>query len=503
MRTRMILGFMGLSITQKNKTRKIDHNTFFFPFLLFSALVHAFLFLWLNPRLSTKPPRFSLEKIDISLTKNPISEEAISALKLAEEGIASFRSGNLEEAIEKYNLSLKINPQSASSLLGRGIAYAESGNLDKALQDFDKLEKMYPNNPGGPYGKAIVLAKEKKYADALVQINRAIRINPDEPQYLSDRGYINLFLKREKEAESDFESALKIQPNNPFANVGMGDIYRMRNELAKSAQYYEKAQKEKDFIPNLHNSLGSVYFDQDRFQDAIRQYQKELENVEKYGKLGDFQDCAAYAEMARIYAMIDNLDEAEKSLKKFFANVRKLDLYDGEEREYLDLLSDLGNAYIEMAAHNPKYYQEAIRHYKLCLKRPDKWLPGSNLYHNFQVGWCYQEMGNLPEAMKYFRAASKYKPQYYSRYDYWMEGHILSMQGKYKAAIEKFNQSLKVDPEFENAFYSRAYAYYRLKNYPQALKDARRVIELRREGKAIILFYRKAQDLISKIEKPN
>jgi len=473
-----------------NKTSSKKRNNFgaFYLFLVISIILHLFLILrfqYLNPQKKASPAGYNVKLTLAGERESPLD-------KLVSRGRDLMESGRYDMALESYEKALEIDNEDESARLGRGIVYARMGKLDEAMKEFKRLKETNPGNPEGYYGAAMVLAKRDEYKKALVDINKALEIEPYNAQYMSDRGYIWIFTKDLDKAKSDFNGALKINPKNPFANAGLGEVYRRTNDLEKGAYYYEKAIKIDDHIPKTHQFLASIYFDQDRFRESLRYYDLELEKVQKYGRVDDFQEGACYAEMARILAMLDRLDEAEEKMKLFFKSVRKTDLYEAENDEHLSLLSDAGNAYIEMGAHNPKYYNDALFYYKRALDFEKRSSNMKNLYHNFQVGWCYRQLGKPEEAMEYFKRTMEYQPEYFSRYDYWMQGYVLTLLGKYDDALKKYEESLKVDSMFENAYYSRGLTYYLMGENDKAIKDLDMVIKLRKEGNAIKHIYSKA-----------
>ncbi|MCD4782297.1 MAG: tetratricopeptide repeat protein [Candidatus Eremiobacteraeota bacterium] len=403
--------------------------------------------------------------------------------------------GRTHRAISEYTELIKNDPKNISLYSDRGTMYARMGRLEDAETDFRKIKRMYPEKPEGYHGMAMVHAKRRKFREAMDNIQTAIKMMPDNPQYLADRGFVRIHIHKFGEAKEDMKKALEIDPLNPYANMGMGEVHRMEDNLEKGAKYYEKAIALDPTIPKSNLRLAAIYFDMDRFGEAIEQYKFELDKIQKFGRVDDFHEGAVYSEMARTYAMLDDMENAKIYLEKFYESVDMLDVFEAESREALYLLSDLGNAYIEMGAHEPKYYKDALKAYKACLDHEERWINVSNLYHNFQVGWCYWETGKKNEAMKYFKKALTYKPERETRYELWMQGHILTLLGRYDEAIEKLNRSLELDPTFENPFYSRGLAYYKMGKKEKALFDLNMVTKLRKEKNAIAIFNRKAEKL--------
>lgn len=465
------------------------------PFLIFFVisliLVHgvAIYLIAVSEIKTSEKNRLNFEIKNLSMP-HPETSDSLTA-----EGRQHFSEKRLDLALNSYNKAVNMNQKNRFARTGRGIILAESGRLDEAEKDFDHIKQDFPDKPEGYFGSAMVQAKREHYGKALEEINRALKMKPSEPQYLSDRGFIMMNLKQPEKAKSDFEKALESNPNNPYANMGLGEIYRREDDLKKGAYYYKRAIELDPSIPKAQLFLASIYFDMDMFDDSLAYYKAELDKISLYGKIDDFQDAACYAEMARIYAMIDKMDLAKENLNNFYTHVRLNDVFECENDRDRSLLSDLGNACIEMGAHEPSYYEKALQAYSTCLKFTDKYESDVNFYHCFQCGWCLWEMGKHDQALKFFKKALQFRQKGKGRYNYWMIGHIYAVMGKNKEALPYLNKSLEKDPEFENAYYTRAWVYSILKMKDKSEEDINMVFKLRNEGKCILLFFRKAENL--------
>jgi len=426
--------------------------------------------------------------------------EEYDTKKIIEQGQQLIELGKSNEAILKFNEAIKVDPKNRFSYLGRGIAMTRQNELEDAMSDFDFIIKMFPDKPEGYYGTAIVYAKKQDYENALYNINKAISINPNDGQYFSDRGFIYYNKKELENAKQDFRQALSINPECPYANLGLGEVYRKYNLLDEAALYLEKSIEINQKIAKSHIFLASVYFDQDLFIKSLLTYFEELKKIREYGKIDDFHEGACYAEIARILSMIDEPERAKYYINLFYNSVNIHDMYEGETEYSLGLISDIGNAFFELSAFYPEYYNKAFYYYKRCLELSDRYSNTSNFYHNFQCGWCLWETDNYKEAIEYYKEALKWKPDYEARYETWMQGHILLLLGKYDQAVKKLNQSIKIDPDFENALFSRSLLYYLNGDYKKALDDCNHIIELRNKNKAIAVFYKKAINLKKNIE---
>jgi len=63
-------------------------------------------------------------------------------------------------------------------------------------------------------------------------------------------------------------------------------------------------------------------------------------------------------------------------------------------------------------------------------------------------------------------------------YQYYAQAHNLMQQQKYKEAVELFTASLQADPQFSDSLSERGLCYLHLKQYPEALADFTRCLEI-------------------------
>jgi tetratricopeptide (TPR) repeat protein len=70
-------------------------------------------------------------------------------------------------AIQNYDQSIKLNPNSAPAFDSRGDAYHTKGDYDRAIQDYDRAIKLRPDHPDtGITMQKRDIAKQKKDAAA-------------------------------------------------------------------------------------------------------------------------------------------------------------------------------------------------------------------------------------------------------------------------------------------------------------------------------------------------
>ena len=113
----------------------------------------------------------------------------------------------------------------------------------------------------------------------MVWLNQAVAINPDDYTIRYNLGaaveIVNKDYQEElKETEKVLKQALQSNPQDVQKQVELGITYELQGELAKSADAFEEALK---YAPNrleLYSLLGPIYERQERYDEALRTYQR-------------------------------------------------------------------------------------------------------------------------------------------------------------------------------------------------------------------------------------
>ena len=96
-------------------------------------------------------------------------------------GIVSQYTGNLEESIYNFNLSLNLMPKNAGVLYNLGMINRSLNNLDKANEYFLKSIEINPNFIDGYINIAQIYEKQKKIFEADTHFQKGLNIKKDHP----------------------------------------------------------------------------------------------------------------------------------------------------------------------------------------------------------------------------------------------------------------------------------------------------------------------------------
>ena len=135
----------------------------------------------------------------------------------------------------------------------------------------------------------------------------AIDLNPGLAHVYSEYGLFLMYMSRTDEAIEMNRKALDIDPVSLIANTNMIWIYEngeMYDEAIEAA--HSMFEMDQDFAWS-HHALGSVYFNMGMFEEAMEEFQKEVDRSDQWNQVMETQIGASYG-------VIGRTDMAQKAL---------------------------------------------------------------------------------------------------------------------------------------------------------------------------------------------
>ena len=139
-----------------------------------------------------------------TIAKNPDCWMAYNNL-----GVVQFEKGDIEDAIEKYQQSLRLHPDYPEAHYNLGSALLQEGDADEAIRQCEEALKIQPNEP-----------------DAHIVLGNAFMAKQDV-----DR------------AIAHYVQALHIRPDDSNAHYNLGTALRQKGDGEGAAREYEKARE--------------------------------------------------------------------------------------------------------------------------------------------------------------------------------------------------------------------------------------------------------------------
>jgi tetratricopeptide (TPR) repeat protein len=199
-------------------------------------------------------------------------------------GEVEEKDGRFVAAANEYELAAHLDP-SENNLFDWGSELLLHRTLEPAIQIFQSAVERYPNSPRLAIGLGIAYYSRGNYDDAVKSLLKAADLSPADPRvypFLS-RAYDSSPSQAE-EVIARFRRFAEQQPDNARAqyyyamSLWKGKRAQDPNlDLTQIAALLQKSIALDTSLAEAHLQLGNLYSDQQKYTDAIPEYQRALE----------------------------------------------------------------------------------------------------------------------------------------------------------------------------------------------------------------------------------
>ena len=216
----------------------------------------------------------ALEKFSKAIESDPSLGDAYY-----NRALCRMQTGNFDEAIADYTLSLEKSSVNLAAIIYGGRAKAKYLNDQKsdALIDYLEAIKKDDKNPDWYYFAGGILFEMGKYQQAIEQFNAAINLRNNFAEAYNDRGSAKKILEDYQGAISDFHQARRFKPElvvayNNLATtlIKAGDSESAMKEFNQSLVVSEKQSE-------TYVKRGKFKFDSGDFEGAMRDFNRAIE----------------------------------------------------------------------------------------------------------------------------------------------------------------------------------------------------------------------------------
>jgi tetratricopeptide (TPR) repeat protein len=192
-----------------------------------------------------------------------------------------------------------------NNALKKGIDRYIEKDYEGAAKDFKRAIGLAPNSLYAPDAADYLASAYIQLGDtenAIKAYQTAIQLNPYRDDMQIKLGNLYYAEERYQEAEEAYKEAVRINPiaNNYYA---LGQVYLITDRAVEAENQFNEVLRLAPDSPNGNFGIGLALSQQERYEDAIRQFEEAIEINE------DFYD--AYAEMGYAYADLGDIDKAQ------------------------------------------------------------------------------------------------------------------------------------------------------------------------------------------------
>jgi tetratricopeptide (TPR) repeat protein len=176
-------------------------------------------------------------------------------------GNSLLHQGRLDEAVERFQKVLALDPQSTSSRVGLGVACFKMGRVDEAIVLFQKVLEIDPNIAEAHYDLGCGLLQMGRTDEAFIHFQKAVAIEPD------------ILETRDPAENNNLAWVLATSPEATYRNGAFA--VKLAENACRRTHYQEKT---------MMGTLAAAYAETGRFDEAISTAQKACALASQSGK---------------------------------------------------------------------------------------------------------------------------------------------------------------------------------------------------------------------------
>jgi tetratricopeptide (TPR) repeat protein/predicted Ser/Thr protein kinase len=188
-----------------------------------------------------------------------------------------FHLGDAEGALKDLEKASAMHRPSASWYAQRAAVWHEMGRTQEALADFERAHQLDPQDRGILNNVGVLHLRQKNYAKAVEVFDRVLRSDPDSADALGSRGSARRGMGDSQGALEDLERALKLNPRLTRLYLQTGQVYLARREWLKAEEDLTAYLRDHPKGEPGYFSRGLARFNQEKYADAIADWQKCLD----------------------------------------------------------------------------------------------------------------------------------------------------------------------------------------------------------------------------------
>jgi tetratricopeptide (TPR) repeat protein/predicted Ser/Thr protein kinase len=221
---------------------------------------------------------------------------SMEAYEAYSRGVMNLRMAgreSLDRAIAFFERALTHDPNYASAYAGLGAAYDLKGSfltlpdlIVKAIEALRKAIELNPKLSNAYSWLGSALGDLGRFDEAITAYEEALRLEPDDDGARS--GLARLYwihLGRINDAITEFERVIDLNPEAGYSYLQLAFLYALRGRYADAEKISRQAVDLQERyvsgseglqVVGAHSRLGYVMYLQGRYDEAIREYEREL-----------------------------------------------------------------------------------------------------------------------------------------------------------------------------------------------------------------------------------
>ena len=354
----------------------------------------------------------------------------------------------VKRALRECDRWIKARPNDADAYARKAWILLDQGRAGDALATFDKLIKLLPKQAQGYIGRGDVHFQQKEYEKALAEYDRAIERGGGKLGVLGQdshakRAAVHLELGDYEKAVADYNRAIEIETEAAEAQ---------ERRAIETAERYPKfdidetLSIQKRHLASVYSLRGHAYAKAERYDEAMADIDKAIEL--------DPKNAGYLIQRGWLYTYRQERDTA-RAIEDFTEAIKKSE----EKMETAD--QDL-----QKSTEAPEYTRESLEQYYLELKARHTRTMAEAYYYRARAQFLQD---NEALAMEDLDKTIELNPEYAEAYG--TRAWFFEKKGETDRAFSDVNRAIELDPGVEWGYYCRGFLLYYMDDFNGALQD--------------------------------
>ncbi len=192
-------------------------------------------------------------------------------------GLAYYKQGRVEEAIQEYMTALKLKPDYLEAHQNLGGTYAKQGHLEEAIQEYLTAIRLQPDYPGTHNNLGLAYYDQERLEEAIQEYMTALKLKPDFAEAHYNLGLVYYNQGRWDEAIKEYMAALKLKPDYIEAHQNLAGVYYNQGRWDEAIQELMIALRLNPNLADAYYNLGNIYKAKGLKDEAKREFETVLE----------------------------------------------------------------------------------------------------------------------------------------------------------------------------------------------------------------------------------
>lgn len=205
--------------------------------------------------------QLSLSSVDMTtspMSAHQPSTKTKSIKALIEQANALLKSGTFEEAAQRYQDILEIEPSHTASMNNLGACLCQLGRYHEAEPYFRRAVKANPKYAEAHANLGALLRGTGHLVESESHLRRAVKAKPGDVAARINLGLTLLARARPVEARRQFEKALRAAPSNTDGLTGMGQVAVTSGDFSGAEEWFRRALEKNPNLPRPWASLVHI-----------------------------------------------------------------------------------------------------------------------------------------------------------------------------------------------------------------------------------------------------